>query len=315
MAGNIWGAGQDALLNFLTDRDAERRLEEDRARRDRLDQENAADRSLGREIQQGQLRSIDEDREARRNTAAATAAQKAQENAAIQGALQVAAAATADPKAVAPEKLMEAMATLDFYNVDPKNLNSLKPKTVENRPVYERGPGGQIRQIGEVPTNAHIVTPVNPPRPPAERPTVPTPAQATAARSQAQRIARQDERAGRIPPDMTLKQYEDELYRETLAGAGFDVPPAPPRPPAQPPQGRAMTDSRPDKAVRPDIDLGPGGPPAAAPPPIQMEPGSLEAAAQQVLTQALRRPATAEDIAKFLNDPQNIAELQRMPGR
>lgn len=67
MPVNVWSAGQDALLGFLANRDAKQRLEEDRARRDRLDVEAQQDRQRQRDIQEGQLRSIDEDRQERRS--------------------------------------------------------------------------------------------------------------------------------------------------------------------------------------------------------------------------------------------------------
>lgn len=75
---NPWSAGQDALLGFLAQRDADRRLEEDRARRAALDAQEQQDREQYREIQREQLRSVDDARKAAaQDRAASTAAEAA----------------------------------------------------------------------------------------------------------------------------------------------------------------------------------------------------------------------------------------------
>lgn len=67
---NVWEAGQDALLKALAERDARQRLEEDRARQAQLDEERRQQIQHQYEMQQAQLKSLDEDREERRKLAA-----------------------------------------------------------------------------------------------------------------------------------------------------------------------------------------------------------------------------------------------------
>lgn len=62
---NIFGAGRRSLLETLAQRDADRMLMEDRARRGRLDEENRLDRQKDRELRDKQITSMDEDRDAR----------------------------------------------------------------------------------------------------------------------------------------------------------------------------------------------------------------------------------------------------------
>jgi hypothetical protein len=291
MATNIWGAGQDALLGFLADRDAKKHLAEDRARRDRLDQETAQDRALMRETQRMSAESLVQDRADRtadRRTATETAARNQQE---IDAALAVMAAAQANPEAHSPEEVTRAATVLDKHKVSPNALNSLKPKPPTGRSMED--------ELALINARAAAGARYRAPRPDGSAPRVPTPAQINAARAQAQRIARQDEREARIPEGMDLKQYEDQLFRESLMAMGAELPPAPDFGNVQ---SGASSTADPQAA-----------PPAVAGPGPQMEPGSLEAKAEAVLSRVLGRPATPEDIAKFLNDPQNIAELQRQP--
>ncbi len=66
---NVWEAGSDALLKALAERDARKRLDEDRARQMQLDEERRAQILAQQELQRGQLKSIDEDRDERRRMA------------------------------------------------------------------------------------------------------------------------------------------------------------------------------------------------------------------------------------------------------
>ncbi len=163
---NTWAAGQDALLGFLAERDAKKRLSEDRERRDRLDAESAADRQQMRKIQEGQLRSVDEDRDARRQlleeqgrakTEQTAAAQRQQQE--IDAALQV-FATTQDET-----ERMRAAAVLDKYKVNPSAINALRNPKPTSKPVYGVDPRkGTVTQFGEVPVGAQVVSI---PRPPA----------------------------------------------------------------------------------------------------------------------------------------------------
>lgn len=158
---NVWGAGQDALLGFLADRDAKRRLEEDRSRRDQLDAESFADRQRAREIQEGQLRSVDEDRRERRAAAESAARLKAQQEQQITEALNVFANTDAHP----PEAVRRAAAVLDRHKVDPRALKSLNPQT-EMQPIMRVNPRtGKVEQIGEAPKGARVVMEPAPPAP------------------------------------------------------------------------------------------------------------------------------------------------------
>lgn len=63
---NIFVAGQNRVLETLARNDANRRLEEDRLRREQIDSENRTDRDRSFKLQERQLDSLDTDRDERR---------------------------------------------------------------------------------------------------------------------------------------------------------------------------------------------------------------------------------------------------------
>lgn len=157
---NVWSAGRDELLGFLAERDAKKRLEEDRARRDRLDEESRVDRERGRRIQEENLRVSREDREERRGEqkrlnderiAAGQAKRKQDEQA------RTLVAEMLDPN-TSQERKQAIGFELDRLQVSPTLIDKyLNPKP-DTKPVVRINPRtGTVETIGEAPAGAHFV--------------------------------------------------------------------------------------------------------------------------------------------------------------
>lgn len=150
---NVWSAGQDALLDTIARRDAERRLEEDRARRDRIDQEALADRDRQRGIQEGQLRSIDEDRDERRRMAGEAAAEKkAAGQAAALNAEQIGELLDAYDAAQSPEE--KHSIGLKILNAGGKYQAPPRPVTAPRDPIADHLAKKKIDQQFKEPSAA-----------------------------------------------------------------------------------------------------------------------------------------------------------------
>jgi hypothetical protein len=160
MPVNVWSAGQDALLGFLAERDAKKRLAEDRARRDRLDTESAADRDRQRGIQEENLRVQREDREERRaetkrlnDERIATSEAKRKQDETTRALVQE----MMHPN-TPPERKQAIGFELDRLNVSPTLIDKyLNPKS-DTKPVVRINPRtGKVETIGEAPAGAHFV--------------------------------------------------------------------------------------------------------------------------------------------------------------
>lgn len=152
---NIFSAGRNALLDTLAQREATRMLGEDRARRDRLDEEGRLDRVKQRELQDRQITSLDEDRDARRalgeqaaNDKAAEAKAKADERAARAAALDAYTTAiqAGDEKAA-------RLAGAKLINLGGEMLPDSKPMVVgAGSTVYDQDSGKAIYTAPNRPT-------------------------------------------------------------------------------------------------------------------------------------------------------------------
>jgi hypothetical protein len=204
---NTWGVGQDALLGFLANRDAKQRLEEDRARRDRLDVEAQQDRQRQRDIQEGQLRSISEDRNERRDILAAdradrdAKAKREQAEAAQRGELLDAydAAQTPEEKYAIGVRLVNAGGKLP---------PAPKPTTT---PVMRVNPRtGQMENIGEAPYGSHFVQEPAPKEPKAAAGPKDDPGLPNGVKSYIDSLTQKADAQGNL---YTTEQALDELAR------------------------------------------------------------------------------------------------------
>lgn len=310
MPVNVWSAGQDALLNTLATRDAARRLQEDRDRRDRLDQEVAADRARQREIQEGTLRSVEEDRvERRRMAGEQVAAKKAEQEANTAKQREIDAALQTFATAQDPQEKMRAAAVLDKYKVSPSALRDLqKPSTKSVFGVDPRS--GSVRQFGEVPIGAQVINipkPDGPAAGPKDDPRLP---QGTKAWIES--IAQRG-----VPIEKAREELSMGWAQQRAAHPHADLAAA-----AQHLQRLYMPDGMGGRS--PIGSPQPGGevPPAAPTPEAAAPPAGAETPAQQlfndahaVVSQHLGRNASPQEVQAFLSDPRNVAQLAQMTTR
>lgn len=256
---NVFGAGQDALLGFLAERDAKQRLAEDRARRDRLDQESFADRQRQRDIQEGQLRSIDADREERRGEVkrlndekiAASEAKRNQD-----ATVQTLVKEMLDPGT--PQERKQAIGfELDRLQVSPSLIDKyLNPKPT-TKPVYGVDPrAGTVKQFGEVPVEAQVIN-VPKTASTAEKPAF-TPQHLLVLSQQSRRQAMNEARQELIDPS-EIDARAHELENEGRATLGAPLLP----------EARPKATAHPKDIMLPASGVGAAAPPAAAPAPPQ----------------------------------------------
>ncbi len=131
---NIFVGGTDELLQTLAQREAMRLMAEDRARRDRLDQETRSDRDRQYQFQQDQLKSIDDDRTERREAATAASNIEDQKRFALQAAVD------AYRNATTPEEKAKWRETLEMehgirFPAEQKKTGSWRTTVKDGKPV------------------------------------------------------------------------------------------------------------------------------------------------------------------------------------
>ena len=297
---NVWSAGQDALLSTIARRDAERRLEEDRARRDRLDTEAFADRQRQREIQEAGIRSLDEDRDERRKLATEERGEKAAKakrealNAAQIGELLDAydAATTPEEKHAVGIKILNAGGK---YTPPPRAAAPQRPISVS--------PGATL--LDPVTKKPFYTAPERPEKPSARSKDDPNLPQGTKAWIES--ISQRG-----VPIEQARAELSQGWAQQRAAHPNADLA-------AAASYLMKLYPADTGSSGTPRVPLGtapaPETPQAAAPPPA---PGGGESAQQQLLNDAhavisnhLGRSATQEEVAKFLSDPNNVAQLTK----
>ena len=161
MPQNVWSAGRDEMLKTLALRDAEQRLEEDRLRRQQIDDENRQYRRDNMDLQNRQLQSIETDRTERRADADARVAQQKTDEQKKQDLIAIVIDDAADPKVRAQAGVM-----LDSMGVSAAALKPyLQPEKAEMTPVMRVNPRtGKMENLGDVAKGTHFVTEPAPPR-------------------------------------------------------------------------------------------------------------------------------------------------------
>lgn len=303
MPRNVWSAGQDALLGFLAERDAMNRLDEDRARRDRLDAENAADRQRGREIQDAQLRSIDEDRDERRRMAGDVAkAKQAEAAAAAARTAQMGELLDAYDAAKTPEE-KQAIGT---RILTAGGKLAPEPRAKPRDPLADYEAKKKIDQKYAKP-EAGAKGPKDDPRLPmgtkkwiesiSQRGATIEDARTELSRGWQQQLA--------AHPNADLAQAS--LFLNRLYPNGQPLGTAPETP---------VVPETEHRNTHPDINLSAPGaasvPEAASAPSQKVDQAEVEQTAYALVSNELQKAATPEQVQRFLSDPNNLAEVQKM---
>lgn len=303
MPRSVFAAGQDAMLGFLAERDAVKRLNEDRARRDRLDAEEAADRARGRDIQEENLRNQREDRAERlaetkriNNERIAASEAKRKQDEAVQGLVKE----MLDPNT--PQERKQAIGfELDRLQVSPSLIDKyLNPKAT-TKPVFGVDPhAGTVRQFGEVPVDAQVVNIPRPagaggPKPPKDDPRLPM-----GTKRWIESISQRG-----VPLEEARTELSRGWGQQTSAHPNADLGEA-----AAFLQKLYPTDSMGQRSP-----MGGGAPvgEAAAPAPAPIN-DEMRSTAHAIISNQLGKDATPQQVERFLSDPNNVAEIQKMLG-
>lgn len=254
--GTAMGAGLDQLLRTLVERDMQRKDKEDRKRRVDLDAQGMLERERQYNLHQAQLKSLDEDREERRQLAA-EAAEAAGNNRLLdfeaKKQLDTRKQAAIDKfrNAATDDERMDARIELAGLGISTPN-----PPTPQ-RPLIV-SPGASV--LG--PDNKPVFTAPNRPTSGGSSGKA-TPNQIMQAGRNALRDAQIEERNGMLPQGVTAQQRALELREQYLTDLGVDVPPRPVEvpPPVHDPRETASLGT----GAITNIPKGPAQPPAAAP--------------------------------------------------
>jgi hypothetical protein len=178
---NVWSAARDEMLDTLAKRDADERLREDRARRDRIDVEERERQSTldreNREYRDAQIalgnRTLDTNAaDKTADNERADAAAKAAADAIAAKQLRITNLMKIVTDAKAPmEMRQQAAGELDALQVDPSMLKEFLNPTPKTKPVMRIGRDGKMVKIGDAEAGAHFV---NEPAPHAD-PNAPKP--------------------------------------------------------------------------------------------------------------------------------------------
>jgi len=260
---SIFAAGSDMIRQMVAEREADRMIREDRARREQLDADARANRAEDVAFRDRQLKSVDDDRDEARRIANVNAELKKKNDTDRDAAIQAYMTATTPEERERARVILEARHGVHI---------EAPPKPVAPT-THTVAPGGAL-----VGADGKVIYQAPPA---ATKTSKATPAQIMNAGRTALRDAQAEMANGTLPQGVTVQQRATELRDQYLEDLGVDDTKvrqsAPPPMVAGPGSTLAVGDGPGVVGHTPstghDIRLpGPGAPPAAAPPRYALPP-------------------------------------------